>query len=152
MTTFWVSLYLLACPMGWYAISLLHYGLNGGQPGRHPYFFPFQCFAEEIKCYWFGGQKYRIEFIKEQCYVDDGVFCGYRRSYNHREIREKNLYEEVFWAMMGGRISFWGGHLFSFFFGPMLVAIFIVAVIFGWTANFLIFWPLDKVFGTKLAR
>ena len=151
MTTLWVVLYLLACPVGWYLIAVMNYGLNSGQLGRHPYLFPFECFAEEIKCYWFGGQKYRVDFIKQRCY-GNGVFCGYRRSYDHQEIREKNLYEEVFWAMMGGRISFWGGHLITFLFGPILVAIFITAALLGWTINFLILWPIDKLFGTSLAQ
>lgn len=143
MSEFWTVIYLVACPIGWYLLAGLQYGLNGGQLGRQPYLFPLECFVEEIKCYWFGGQKHRIEFIKEQC-GGEGVFCGSRRSYTHQEIRENNLYEEVFWAMMGGRVSFWGGQFLTFFFGPALIVILLVAIVVGIIFGIL-FWPVKKL-------
>jgi len=137
-------LYLIACPIGWYLFTALEYALNGGQLGHHPLFFPFQCFAEDIKCYWFGGQKHRLEFIRLRC-EGDGSFGGSTRSYTYREVRDNNLYEEVFWEMCGGKISFWSRHVSYFFLGPVPV-VFLLAI----AVTALIVWPIDKLCGNKL--
>lgn len=148
MTESQVILYLVACPVGWYLLAGLSYGLNGGQLGRHPLFFPFQCFAEDIKCYWFGGQKHRVEFIRSRC-NGNGSMCGWKRSYNFEEIRNNNLYEEVFWEMCGGRISFWSKHVLYFFLGPILLAFLLARAVIGLIVNTLIFWPIDKLRGNR---
>lgn len=137
--------YLVAGFISWYLLSALNYGLNSGQLGRHPYLFPFQCFVEELPCYWFGGKKHRIEFIKCRCH-GNGTFLGSKRSFDHKEIRENNLYEVVFWEMCGGRISFWGGHLFQFFFGPPLTAMLLLMSLVGF-----LLLPVRWLFG-KVAR
>lgn len=148
MSELQVSIYLLACPFGWYLLAGLSYWLNGGQFGRHPFFFPFQCFAEDIKCYWLGGQKHRIKFIRSRC-NGNGIMSGSKRSYDFEEIRNNNLYEEVFWEMCGGRISFWGEHVLYFFLGPVLIAALLAGVVIGLIVNGLIFWPIDKLRGNR---
>lgn len=139
MSALQVLLYLVSCLVSWYLLAGLNYGLNSGQLGRHPFFFPFQCFAEDIKCYWFGGQKHRVEFIKSRC-GGEGSFCGSRRSYTHQEIRDGNLYEEVFWAMCGGRISFWSQHIAAFFLGLALIALLLAGAVIVLVRRTL-FWP-----------
>ncbi|KKR02676.1 MAG: hypothetical protein UT29_C0001G0156 [Candidatus Yanofskybacteria bacterium GW2011_GWA1_39_13] len=148
MSELQIILYLIACPIGWYLLASLDYGLNGGQLGRHPFLFPFECFAEDIKCYWFGGQKHRVEFIRSRC-VGEGSFCGSKRSYTHKEIRESNLYEEVFWAMCGGRISFWSQQILYLFLGPVFIGFLLAGAIIGLIVNTLIFWPIDKLRGNR---
>ena len=143
-----ITIYLVVCFASWCLLAGLSYGLNGGQLGRHPFFFPFQCFAEDIKCYWLDGQKHRIEFIKSRS-NGNGAFCGSKRSYDHQEIRDNNLYEEVFWAMCGGRISFWSEHVLYFFLGPVFIALLVVGAVIGLIVNTLIFWPIDKLRGNR---
>lgn len=135
--------YLLVCFVSWYLLATMNYGLNGGQLGRHPYLFPFQCFAEEWRCYWFGGKKHRIEFIKCRC-RGNGSFCGFKRSFTHQEIRENNLYEEAFLEMCGGGPSFWGGNLFLFFFGPLIVVLALLMGLVGWLVIFPIRWLIGR--------
>src|SRR3989338_7840389 len=135
-----IAIYLVTCFISWYLLAGLNYGLNSGQLGRHPYLFPFQCFAEDVKCYWFDGQKHRIEFIKSRS-NGKGWFLGSKRSYSHQEIRDSNLYEEVFWSMCGGRISFWSEHALYFFLGPALIVFLLAGAVIGLTINTLILWP-----------
>lgn len=140
-----IILYLIVCFASWYQIATLSYGLNSGQLGRHPYLFPFQCFAEDLKCYWFGGQKYRIEFIRSRC-EGDGTFASSKGNYSFKDVREKNLYEEVFWAICGGRISFWVEHSTYFLFGWVLIVAFVVVSIVCSVLNVVIFLPIRTLF------
>ena len=130
MIALYVVVYLTACFVAWYFLLTFDYAINGGQLGRHPLWFPFECFAEELPCYWFGGKQHRIEFIRSRC-NGDGVFCGWRRSFTYEETRKNNLYEMVFWEMCGGRFSFWGEQLLQFFFGPLFIAILLCAILIG---------------------
>ncbi|MBI5733252.1 hypothetical protein HY967_04895 [Candidatus Jorgensenbacteria bacterium] len=107
--------------VGWYLSAGFKYGLSGGQLGRHPLLFPFQCFLEELPCYLPGGVKYRIEFIKSRV-GGPGTMLSSKKSYSHEEIRQKNLYEEVFWVMCGGRFSFWAEHISYVVFWPVIFA------------------------------
>ena len=126
-----IGYYLVACFVSWYLLAGATYALNSGQLGRGRYLFPFQCFAEDIKCHWIGGQEHRIEFIKSRCY-GEGTFCTSKRSYSHQEVRDNNLYEEVFWEMRGSRTFFWSQHFLYFFLGPiLLVSILVIGNIIG---------------------
>ena len=139
----------IVCSAAWYLLAAFDYALNSGQLGRHRYFFPFQCFAEEVRCYWFGGKKYRIDFIKSRVGTYDGCMMSSKRSYSHQEIRDNNLYEEVFWAMCGGRISFWSEHILYFFLGPVLIELLLAGAIVGLIINTLVFWPISKLCGNR---
>lgn len=117
----WNPFYYLACFVGWYFCMGFGYAINGGQLGRSRWAFPFQCFWEELPCYLPGGRKHRIAFISERSKGIDGVMIGRTRAYDYSEIREKNLYEEVFFQMCGGRTYFWVTQLFVFFVSPFVV-------------------------------
>ena len=138
--------YLIACFVTWYLLAALNYSLNGGQLGRHRLWFPFQCFTEEIRCYWFGGKTHRIEFIKSRC-DGDGFFISSKRSFTHQEVRDNNLYETVFWGMCGGRLSFWTEHSIYFLFGPLFVSALFAAVLIG-----IVMSRARWLFGTARAR
>ncbi|MDE2019331.1 MAG: hypothetical protein KGJ13_03210 [Patescibacteria group bacterium] len=122
--------YFVACFVSWYFLAAMDYALNSGQLGRDPFLFPFQCFAEELPCYWFGGKRRRVEFIKSRC-GGNGTFCGQKRSFTHEEIRASNLCEVVFWEMCGGRFSFWSEHSCKFFLGPFLVLFILLLCLVG---------------------
>jgi hypothetical protein len=123
--------FLTICLASWYVLAGFGYSLNSGQLGRDPYLFPFQCFAEALPCYWFGGKEHRTQFIKKRIGIScQGWMISSKRPYSYDEIRKDNLYEEVFWAMCGGRFSFWFGHFFGFFFGPIfLLGVMILMVV-----------------------
>ncbi len=134
-------LYLALCLVGWYFLAGFDYAMNSGQLGRHPRWFPFQCFAEEVRCYLPGGRKYRVDFIKTRVRGWDGVMACSSKSYTYQEIREKGLYEEVFFAMLGGYARFWSSHLFSFFVSPFLALFLLVLGVIKFVLSpFVLLW------------
>jgi len=90
----WVT--IASCVAGlifWYFIYGLNCALNSGQLGRHWFFFPFQCFWDEIKWNFPGGKAHYIK-INIVGSFEDGSVCGSKRTWSFREIRERNLYAE----------------------------------------------------------
>ena len=129
--------YLVVCFLSWYAIQALNYGLNSGQLGRHWLLFPFQCFLEDLRCYLPSGKVHREAFIRDRVRDWDGIMIGRSRSYDHKEIRQNNLYEEVFYEMRGGGLGFWLSNIVYFFFGPLAIAFFIALILVSWVLHFL---------------
>ncbi|MES2214361.1 MAG: hypothetical protein V4465_03185, partial [Patescibacteria group bacterium] len=79
--------YLTICFIGWYLLATFNYGMNSGQLGRHPLLFPFECFAEELRCYLPGGKEHRIHFIKDRVRDWDGVMFSLSsgKSWTHQD-------------------------------------------------------------------
>ena len=128
---FWTVYAIVGCFV-WYAANFFEYGLNSGQLGHHPFLFPFQCFVEDLPCYLPFGKERRIAFIKERMSGSDhGSFLSDKAGYDYVEIREKNLYEEVFWSMMGGRMSYFGRHLLYSIGWPVTIILLLIVMLFG---------------------
>ncbi|MBP9759849.1 MAG: hypothetical protein KBD24_00585 [Candidatus Pacebacteria bacterium] len=126
---FSLVIYVVTCILGWYIVAGIGYSMNSGQLGRSKWFFPFECFIEELPCYLPGGRRHRIAFIKDRVGNHEGTMAGLRRLWTYQQIRKSANYEEVFFEMMGGRFRFWSYHASVFILGPLFVCLALILLI-----------------------
>lgn len=75
----------------WYVYYGLESFLNGGNLGRHWFWFPMQCLWQEVQWNFSSG---RANCIREIVASGDGVIMGSKHSWHYADIREQNLYNE----------------------------------------------------------
>lgn len=80
----------------WYLFVAFSYYINGGNLGRHRYWFPFQCLWEDIKMLRPGGAAHSIkEMVLES--LRGGTVEGYLaggKGWRYTELRDANDEQE----------------------------------------------------------
>lgn len=85
-------LYAAGAPVTLYVFLGLSYWVNGGNAGKHPFWFPFQNFWSDIEWNFLPGRfEKRISWMKKVVTDDDGAFYGV----THKDIIQNDRYLEM---------------------------------------------------------
>lgn len=109
----------------WYIAYGLQAYLNGTSLGRgRGWGWVFKCFWEEMQWFLPGGLAIRTEYIRrivaQRPNSTDRV-----GGYSHKEIQERNLYEQVAKEALGNGFSFWGINvILMFLLWPLIFVLF----------------------------
>ena len=128
-----LTAYILASLVGWFLLSVLHYGMGSGQLGRGKWWV-FECIWEGFLQNIPGGMQCKVAKLKQMVGPASknrkGYFVGYSRSWSYEELRSSNDYEVCAKEMFGGPLGFWLSNSIAFLLGSIAAAFFGASVLF----------------------
>jgi hypothetical protein len=110
----------------WYITYSLQGYLNGASVGKGRGWV-FKCFWEEMQWFLPGGLAIRTEYIRRIVASRPNSTDSVGR-YSHKEIQERNLYEQVAKEALGNGFRFWGINVILMFLLWPLIFVFFSAI------------------------